>query len=62
MLKQFIRKLGRVYRTQMRHIYHTLWKRIQPDDFFKHPKLVMSLWYGSREGHLPNFNHPVTSD
>ena len=52
-------RIRRTWRCQMRRVYHALWTRVQPQDFFKHPKLVPSLWYGSREGHLPNFEHPV---
>lgn len=59
MIKELFKKIGRVYRSQMRHVYYALWKHIQPKHFFKYPKFVPSLWYGSRAGRLPNFEHPV---
>lgn len=59
MIKELFKKIRRVYRSQMRHVYYALWKRVQPKHFFKYPKFVPSLWYGSREGRLPNFEHPV---
>lgn len=59
MLKEFIQKVGRVYRSKKRRFYRNLWKRVQPQDFFKHPKLVPSLWYASCEGELPNLRHPT---
>lgn len=59
MSKQFIQKLGRVCRTRMRRVYNAIWHLIPEKMYRKHIKLASSLWYGSREGHLPNFKHPV---
>lgn len=59
MLRKSIQKAGRVYQSQMRRFYRTLWEHIRPEDFFKHPKSVTSLWYASREGKLPNLSHPT---
>ena len=51
-------RLIRTIRCKKRRMYNKLWKLIQPDDFFKYPKLVSALWYASREGRFPNFSNP----
>lgn len=59
MSKQFIQKLGRVYRARMRRVYNAIWHLVPENIYSTHIKLASSLWYGSREGRLPNFEHPT---
>lgn len=53
--------IGRIKRTvlcQKRNVYRWLWSKMNPNTFYKHPRLVTAIWYASCEGKWPNFKHP----
>lgn len=54
--------IGRIRRTiacRMRKHYYKQWIKIKPQDFYDNPERVTALWYGSREGRMPNFKQPI---
>lgn len=51
-------RLSRTVRCKKRNFYRKRWEQISPSDFYVNPERVSALWYASREGRLPDFNHP----
>ena len=52
-------RLVRAIRCKKRRYYRNQWLKIKPRDFYSNPERVTSLWYASREGRKPNFEHPT---
>lgn len=50
--------MRRAYSCQSKHLYAKMLNQLKPEFFYKHPKLIMSLWYASQMGYFPNLRKP----
>lgn len=51
-------RIRRTFRCQLKHFCKRILELIRPELFFRFPRLVTCLWFISRNGHFPCFNHP----
>lgn len=61
-ISRMIHKISRVYRCQLKHLSGKVLEPLNPNFFFKYPKLITTLWYISQKGRTPHFNHPQNVD
>ena len=51
-------RIKRAYRCQFMHLCTRVLNRLSPEAFYRHPKTITRLWYGSQKGLFPRLNHP----
>ena len=51
-------RIKRAYRCQFMHLCTRILDRLNPEFFYRSPKTITRLWYGSQKGFFPRLNHP----